>query len=149
MPAKRTMPTVSSFLAALPMDRRKEVERVRAVVKRHLPEGYQEAVSGKMLAYVVPLEKHRDTYNGHPLWYAAIASEKSYISLHLMPVYGSPAHAKRLADGFKAAGKKLNMGKACVRFQRADDLALDAIGEIVASIPMDRWIEHAKAARRR
>ncbi len=149
MAAKRPSPTVSSFLAALPADRRKEVERVREVVRQCLPDGYEEAVSGKMLAYVVPLEKYPDTYNGHPLWYAAIASEKSYLSLHLMPVYASPAHAKRLADGFKAAGKKLDMGKACVRFKTADDLALDTIGEIVASIPMEQWIAHAKTGRRR
>lgn len=97
----------------------------------------------------MPLIRYRDTYNGHPLWYVALASEKSYLSLHLMPVYGDSALAARLADGFKAAGKKLDMGKACIRFQTASDLALDTVGEIVASIPMDRWIKFAQAARRR
>jgi hypothetical protein len=99
--------------------------------------------------YQVPLARYSDTYNGHPLWYVALASEKSYLSLHLMPVYGDAARAQRLKEGFRAAGKKLDMGKACVHFKTADDLPLDVIGQVVASIPMDRWIEIAKAARRR
>jgi hypothetical protein len=122
---------------------------VRSVIRRHLPRGYEETVSKNMLAYQVPIERYSDTYNGQPLWYVALASEKSYLSLHLMPVYGSAALARKLTDGFKSAGKKLNMGKACVRFTSADDLALDAIGEIVAAVPMERWIAIARAARRR
>jgi hypothetical protein len=102
-----------------------------------------------MLVYQVPLERSGETYNGHPLWYVALASEKSYLSLHLMPVYGDRGLAERLAEGFRAVGKKLDMGKACIHFQRADDLALDVIGEIIAKIPLDRWVEIAQAARRR
>jgi hypothetical protein len=36
-----------------------------------------------------------------------------------------------------------------VHFTSADDLALDVIGDVVASTPMERWIAIAKAARRR
>ncbi len=140
---------VAEFLSNLPPDRRREVERVRSVVRRHLPAGYEEVVSKNMLVYQVPLEHYPDTYNGRPLWYVALASEKSYLSLHLMPVYGDKKLAKRLVDGFKAAGKDLDMGKACIRFKAADDLALDVVGQIVAAIPPDRWVEMAKAARRR
>jgi Domain of unknown function (DU1801) len=149
MAPKSQSTTVPEFLAQLAPDRRQEVERVRAEIRRHLPAGYEEAISRNMLVYQVPLGQYPDTYNGHPLWYVALASEKSYLSLHLMPVYGNDALAARLADGFTAAGKKLNMGKACIRFQTESDLALDAVGEIVASIPMDRWIKVAQAARRR
>ena len=78
-----------------------------------------------------------------PVWYAAIASQKSGISLHLMPVYWNRTLASRLADGFKAAGKKLDMGKACIRFKKAEDLDLDVIGEIVGSVTAERWIEIA------
>ena len=102
-----------------------------------------------MLVYQVPLERYPDTYNGHPLWYVAIASEKSYLSLHLLPVYGDSALARRLADGFRAAGKKLDMGKACIHFKTTDDLAIDVIADIVARIPPDRWVQIAQAARRR
>jgi hypothetical protein len=149
MARKTPSTTVADFLAELSAERRAAVERVWDVVRRNVPRGYEEAVSKNMIVYRVPLARHSDTYNGHPLWYVALASEKSYLSLHLMPVYGSPALAKQLADGFSAAGKKLNMGKACIRFKTADDLALDVIGEIVAKIPLERWVEIAQAARRR
>jgi hypothetical protein len=149
MAGKSPSPAVAGLLAALPADRRAQVERVRDVVRRNLPEGYEEAISRGMLVYQVPLERYPDTYNGHPLWYVALASEKSYLSLHLMPIYADRTAEKRLTDAFKAAGKKPNMGKACVRFKTADDLPLDAIGDLVASLPVERWIAIAKSARRR
>jgi hypothetical protein len=149
MPPSKSEPTVADFLAKLPASRRPEVERVRDVVRQHLPAGYEEAISRNMLVYQVPLARYADTYNGHPLWYVALASETSYLSLHLMPVYGDPEQARRLKDGFKAAGKKLDMGKACIHFKTADDLALDIIGQIVASTPLERWVQIAQAARRR
>jgi Domain of unknown function (DU1801) len=142
-------PAVSEFLTNLPPGRRADFERVRATIRSHLPEGYEEVISRKMLVYQVPLERYRETYNGHPLWYVALASEKSYLSLHLMPVYGDPALAQRLKEGFRAAGKRLDMGKACLHFKTANALALDVIGEIVAAMPVDRWVEIARSARRR
>jgi Domain of unknown function (DU1801) len=148
MPKNASSTTVSTFLASMPADRRREVERVRAVVRKHVPAGYEEVVSKNMLVYQVPLKRYPDTYNGKPLWYVALASEKSYLSLHLMPVYGSATLAKQLADGFRSAGKRLDMGKGCVHFKTADDLPLDVIGRIVATIPPDRWIEIAQAAKR-
>ena len=147
--AGQSSPAVSDFLAGLPAERRRELERVRNQVLRHLPAGYEEVVSKKMLVYQVPLEQYSDTDNGHSLWYVALASQKSYLSLHLMPVYGDKGLAARLADGFKAAGKKLDMGKACVRFKTADDLALDVVGQIVSAIPLDQWVAIARQARRR
>ena len=142
-------PTVTAFLSRLPTSRRKEVERVRTVIQRHLPAGYEEAISKNMLVYQVPLARYGETYNGQPLWYVALASEKSYLSLHLMSIYGDAAQAQRLKDGFRAAGKKLDMGKACIHFKSADDLPLDVIGAAVASMPVDWWIDIARAARRR
>jgi hypothetical protein len=138
----------ASFIAALPPPRRAEFERVRNVLRRGMPSGYEEVIIQNMLVYQVPLSRYRDTYNGRPLWYAALASQKSYLSLHLMPIYASPVLQKQLTDGFRAAGKKLDMGKACVRFQSADDLPLDVIEDIVAKIQVDRWIEIARSARR-
>jgi hypothetical protein len=118
--------------------------RVRDVVRKHLPKGFKEVVEGKIIAYQVPLE--RANHRGRPLWYAGLAAPKSYLTLHLMPVYASPALLKRLKAGFKAAGKRLDIGKACIRYQRAEDLDLDTIGEVVASVPLEKWIAIAAAA---
>jgi hypothetical protein len=147
--AARSSPTVAKFLAQVPVGQRRELERVQGVIQRFLPPGYEEAISKSMLVYQVPLTRYSDTYNGHPLWYLALAAGKSYCSLHLMSIYSDPVQAQRLKDGFRAAGTKLDMGKACIRFKRADDLPLDVIGAIVASTPVERWVQIAQAARRR
>ena len=151
--AKRKAPasagTAEELLGQLPAERRSEIARVRDVILRHLPKGYREVAHKGMLIYEVPLERYGDTYNGHALWYAALAAPKSYLTLHLMGAYGSPALRDRLVAGFKAARKKLDMGKACIRFHAADDLALDVIGEVVAALPLEEWVAIAKAARRR
>ena len=138
--------TVDTLLASLPDDRRREVAPVLDVIRRRLPGGYVESAASGMISWTVPLSVYPDTNNKQPLWYAALAVNKSSLSLHLMPVYADATQERKLRDAFAAAGKRLDMGKACVRFQRADQLELDAIGDIIASVPMERWIEIAKAA---
>ena len=118
-------------------------------MRRNLPAGYEEAVVKGMVVWQVPLARYPDTYNGHALWYAALAAQKNYLSLYLMNAYGEPAVARRLQEGFRAAGKKLDMGKSCVRFRAADDLALGTVAEVIASTPLERWVAVAKAAHRR
>lgn len=137
----------SSVLERLPGDRRASMARVLEVIRAHLPPGYEEATASGMIVHQVPLSRYADTYNGQPLWYCAVGSHKNYMSLYLMPAYGSAALAQRLRDGFRAAGKKLDMGKSCIRFHSPDDLALDVIGEIVGAVPLERWVAIAQAAR--
>jgi hypothetical protein len=124
-------------------------KRVRAAIRRALPEGYEEAVTGTLITYQVPLATYPDTYNKQPLWLAALGAPKTTLTLHLMPVYASDVLLERLQDGFRAAGKRLDMGKACIHFRRADDLALDCISEIVNAMPVAKWVESARAARKR
>lgn len=141
--------SVADLLDGLPAARRGPFTRVRELIRAHLPAGYEEEVSGRMLCYQVPLAAFPDTRNKRPLWYVALASEKSYLSLHLMSVYADPRQLAKLKAGFQKAGKKLDMGKACVHFQQADDLPLDLIGELIGAIPMDEWIAITKQAWKR
>jgi hypothetical protein len=146
---KPTAKTPAAYLAQLPAARRAELARVRRVVRKHLPPGYAETLRSGMIVYEVPLKRYPDTYHGHPLWYAALAAQKNYLTPHLLAAYGNAALRRRLTEGFRTAGKRLNMGKACIRFQAADDLALDAVAEVVASTPLERFVAVAQAARRR
>lgn len=123
--------------------------KLRTLIRKHLPKGYEEAVVKGMLVYQVPLSQYPDTYNGHASWYVALASQKTYLSLYLMGAYGDAGLHRRLVDGFAKAGKKLDMGKSCIHFQKAEDLALPVIAELVAAVPMARWIAMARAARTR
>jgi hypothetical protein len=99
-----------------------------------------------VITYEVPLEKHPDTYNKKPLCYAALASQKNYCAVYLM---SSVANDRILKDAFRKAGKKLDMGKSCIRFRKLDDLPLDAIGSIIASTTPDQFIAIMEAARSR
>ena len=59
-----------------------------------------------------------------------------------MSAYGHPPHKKALRDGFEAAGKKLDMGKACIRFKKLDDLPLEVIGKAIARAPIKEFVSH-------
>jgi hypothetical protein len=139
--------TVEEYLALLPAERQAALRVVREVILKNLPKGYEEAMSAGMIAYQVPLAILPRTYNGQPLWYAALASEKSYMTVHLMTVYGDKRTEMWLRERFKAAGKKLDMGKACVHFRKLDDLPLEVIGEAIARVPMERYVQAYEASR--
>ena len=141
--------TVADYMAELPADRRKTIAAVRAIVRKNLPKGYKESVGYGMICYNVPLSTYPDTYNGQPLCYAALAAQKNYCALYLMNVYGDTPTAAAFKDGFKKAGKKLDMGKCCVRFKTPDDLPLDVIGKTVAATPMKAFIEKYEKARKK
>ena len=141
--------TPEEYVAALPAERAGHIAQLRELILRHLPEGYAETMDFGMIAYVIPLETYPDTYNGHPLMYAALASQKRHISLYLMNVYGDEESQRWFADGFAAAGKKLDMGKACVRFRKPDDLPLDVIAEAIARTPAAEYVAAYEASRAR
>lgn len=138
--------TVKDYLASLPADRREAVSTLREFVNRHLPKGYREAMGYGMITWSVPLEVCPDTYNGQPLAYAALASQKQAMSLYLMSVYGDPATEKAFRAAFAKAGKKPDMGKSCVRFRSLDALHLPAIADAIASCPMAEFVKRARAA---
>ena len=142
-----TPETVEEYISGLSPERAEAIGQLRKLIRENLPEGYAEALDFGMIAYVIPLETYPDTYNGHPLMYAALASQKRHMSLYLMNVYGDEGTARWFTEGFEAAGKKLDMGKACVRFKKLDDLPLDLIGQAIARTTVAEYIEGYEASR--
>ncbi|MGZ8413615.1 MAG: DUF1801 domain-containing protein [Gemmatirosa sp.] len=141
--------TVEAYLAELPEDRRAVVSAARDLVLRHLPAGYQEAMGFGMICYNVPLSDYPDTYNKQPLCYAALAAQKRHYALYLTNVYGDSPEERRLREAFAARGLKLDMGKSCLRFKKLEDLALDAVGDVVASTPPAAFIARYEESRRK
>ena len=139
--------TVDEYIAALPDDRREAVEAVRKVVRDNLPDGYREGMQFGMIGWYVPLERFPDTYNGQPLGLAGLANQRNYMSLYLNTVYGDPSTERWFRDRYAASGKKLNMGKSCVRFRNLEELPLDVIGETIARADVDRYIAGYEAIR--
>ncbi|MDH3682978.1 MAG: DUF1801 domain-containing protein [Acidimicrobiia bacterium] len=139
--------TVEDYLAELPDDRRDAIAEVRDVVLDNLPDGYVESMNWGMISYEVPLETFPDTYNGKPLGYAALASQKNYMAIYLNNVYGDANIEDWFRTQYEATGKKLDMGKSCVRFKTLDQLPLDLIGEVIAMTPVDEFLERYRQAR--
>ena len=139
--------TVADYLAELPADRRAEIERVRDLINSALPDGYREGIGYGMIGWVIPLERYPDTYNKQPLAYAGLAAQKNYNSLYLTCAYASKERTEKLKAAFAQAGKKLDMGKSCIRFKEADDLALDAIRDEISSTTPEQFIRIYEDAR--
>lgn len=142
-------PTPEAYIAELEPERAAFVSRLRDLVNANLPDGYVERMSWGMIGWELPLETHPNTYNGQPLVYAALAAQKNHTALYLNCVYASEARTERLKARWAAAGKKLDMGKSCLRFKRPDDVAEDVLAETIRSIPVDRFIAEHEAGRGR
>lgn len=141
--------TPAAYLASLTPERRKVIAAVRDVIKKRLPKGYVETMNWGMLAYEVPLSRYRDTYNKQPLMYLALAAQTNNYAFYMTGVSNDKALMDRLAAAYKAAGRKLDMGKSCLRFKSLDELPLDVIGDIVASTTVERRIEVEEARQKK
>jgi hypothetical protein len=139
--------TVEEYLAELPDDRRATVTAVRDTVNARLPAGFAEGMQYGMISWTVPLERYPNTYNGQPLSLVALANQKRHMALYLMGVYGDPAEAAWFKGRWQATGKKLDMGKSCVRFRKLDDVPLDVVGDAVARVTVDDFIAQYEASR--
>lgn len=146
MPAKPT--TVEAYLASLSADRRAAIQAVRQVILENLDEDYEEGMQYGMIGYYVPHRVYPAGYHcdpRQPLPLAALGSQKNHISLHLMCLYGGGEILKWFEDSWKRSGRKLDMGKCCVRFKRIEDAALDVIGEAIRRVPAKKYIAHCEA----
>lgn len=147
--ASTSAETVEAYLDELPPDRRAVISTVRDTIRKKLPKGYRETMNWGMITYELPLERYPDTYNGQPLMYAALAAQKNHYAVYLTGLYQDPEDEKRFRAEFAKAGKKLDMGKSCVRFRKLEDLPLDVIGRTIASTPPEKFISRYEASRKR
>jgi Domain of unknown function (DU1801) len=152
-----TARSVQEYLAELPEERRKAIAAVRDVILRNLDSDYEEGMSYGMIGYYVPHRVYQAGYHCDPklpLPFAALASQKRYMALYLMSVYcgcgeSDPA-GKRAAwfrDEWAKTGKKLDMGKSCIRFTKLEDLALGVIGKAIKRVPAKTLIRYYEASR--
>ncbi len=141
--------TVADYLAELAPDRRAAIEAVRRTILANLPDGFEEGMWFGMIGYYVPLARYPDTYNGQPLGVAALASQKNAMSLYLMNVYGDPETERWFVEEYRKTGKRLDMGKSCVRFATLDALPLELVGRAIARTSVEAFLatyERSRAA---
>jgi hypothetical protein len=144
--------TVAAYLASVPVERRAELSAVRRVIKRSLPKGYAETMQYGMISYVVPLKRYPAGYLGKKgvgLPYVCLAAQKNYLALYLLNLYSDPKTVRWFKSEWAKSKKKLDMGKSCLRFRTADELALDVIAETIAKTPVKAFIERYERVRGR
>ncbi|MGH9418633.1 MAG: DUF1801 domain-containing protein [Thermoanaerobaculia bacterium] len=144
--------TVREYLKELPDDRRKAIEAVRKVILANLDKEYEEGMSYGMIGYFVPHSVYPPGYHTNPkqgLPFAALASQKNYMSVYVMGLYAGSALARWFQEAWAKTGKKLDAGKACIRFKKVDDLALDVLGEAIKRMPAKTYIAAYEKARLR
>jgi uncharacterized protein YdhG (YjbR/CyaY superfamily) len=139
--------TVEQYINELPEGPRDQIQAIRKVILENLPEGYEEVMNWGMITYQVPLATYPDTYNGKPLMYAALASQKNHMAVYLSGIYSSETRRESFESKYKATGKRYDVGKSCVRFRKLDDLPLPLIGETIASMGVDTFIRQYEDAR--
>jgi hypothetical protein len=137
-----------AYLAELSAERRQEIAVVRDLILAHLPVGYEEAMRWGMLSYEIPLRLYPHAYNRQPLNYIGLAAQKQKNSLYLMGVYADPAALQDLLEAYARSGLKADMGKSCLRFRKAQDLPLEKIGELIGSVPPEKFIAMYEKSRR-
>ena len=141
--------TVKEYISELPEERINDIKAVRNLIIENLPKGYVETMQYGMITYVIPIDRYPNTYNGLPLGYISLASQKNYMALYLMNVYSNKEIESNFKNRYIASGKKLDMGKSCVRFKKLKDLPLDLIGETIAMTSVDDFISVYEKSRNR
>jgi len=140
--------SVNEYLNEIPPERKRELSIVRAQIIKSLNKGFSEAMNWGMISYEVPLKTFAETYNGKPLMFAALASQKDHMALYLTTVYADPEINKWFRYKFEESGHKLDMGDSCIRFKSASDLPLDVISEIISRTNVDEFVAYFKRKRK-
>ena len=135
---------VEEYLAALPEDRREAITAIREVILKNLPKGYEEGMQWGMPSYFVPLSAYPSGYNcqpDQPLPFVGFASQKNHMVFYGFCIYMDEELKNRFVADWKKTGKKLDMGKSCVRFKKLEDVPLKVIGDAVKRVPMKKYIK--------
>ena len=142
---KITADSPTGYIAQLPEDRKGPIQKLRSIILKNLPEGFEETMSYGMIGYVVPHSVYPAGYHCDPklpLPFMNVASQKNYIAVYHSGIYAD----KNLLDWFvqeypKHCKRKLDMGKSCIRFKYMDDIPYDLIGELSTKMGATEWIE--------
>ena len=143
VPMQSKAKTVKEYLASLPADRRKAISAVRAVIRKNLDKTYEEGMQYGAIGYYVPHRVYPHGYHcdpKQPLPFAGLGWQKNHMSFGMMCHYSDAAEDKWFRTAWAKTGKKLDMGKCCVRFRKVEDVPLEVIGQAIKRVPAKKYI---------
>ncbi len=137
--------TVDQYIAELPEDRQKAISTLRKEIKKNMPKGFKEMMNYGMMGWAVPHSLYPEGYHckpEDPLPFMGLASQKNFIAVYHMGIYADPKLLKWFTDEHaKVSPKKLDMGKSCIRYKKAEDIPYKLIGELASKITPQDWIK--------
>lgn len=145
--------TVDQYIAELPEERQKVISQLRKQIKKNLPKGFKECMGYGMIGYVIPHSLYPAGYHCNPkdpVPFMNLASQKNFVAVYSMAVYGDPKLLKWLTEEYAKAGVgKLDMGKSCIRFKNMDKIPYDLIGQLASKITPKQWLEFYEKAKKK
>ena len=149
--------TPQEYVSKLPEERKAAIKKLRAIIRKNLPEGFKETMNYGMIGYVVPHTIYPDGYHCDPklpLPFMNIASQKNFIAVYHMGIYSDPKLMKWFTTEYpKHTKQKLDMGKSCIRFKKTDQIPYDLIGKLASKVSPKEWIntyeKHVRGARKK
>lgn len=135
--------TVDQYIAELPEDRRTAIQAIRETILKNLPKGIEEGMQYGMIGFFVPHSVYPSGYHcdrKQPLPFASLASQKNYMALYLCGVYQNSETAEWFAKEWTKDGRKLDMGKACIRFKKLEDVPLDVVASVISRQSVEKYI---------
>ena len=139
--------TVTDYIDNLPIARKLAISKVRNIILSNLPKGIEEVMNWGMISYQVPIKTYPNTYNGQPLMYAALASQKNHMAVYLSGIYSDEKLRIKFIEDYQLTGKKSDLGKSCVRFRKIEDIPLELIGSAISALDVNSFIELYNDAR--
>ena len=136
--------TVAAYLDELEPDRRRVIRALRRCVRAHIAKGFTEVMNWGMISYDIPLEKSGKTYNGKPLMFAAIGAQKHHVGLYLCGLYCKADRKAAFEAAYTASGRKLDMGKSCLRIRHKDQIDPDSIAQALSAVTVEEFIEASR-----
>ena len=137
--------TVQDYIQSLPEDRQSAITKLCSIVKKNLPKGFEECISYGMIGYSVPHSLYPKGYHCDPkiaLPFLSIASQKNFIAIYHMGIYADPTLLNWFTQEYPKHSKgKLDMGKSCIRFKKADQIPFELIAELATKMTAKQWIE--------
>ena len=137
--------TPEQYLNQLPQERKQVMTKLRDIILKNLPKGFEECISYGMLGYVVPHSMYPEGYHVNPslpLPFINLASQKNNISLYHSGIYSDPQLMQWFVNEYpKHASNKLDMGKSCIRFKNIEKRPFDLIAQLCAKMTPQLWTE--------
>lgn len=112
--------TITEFISAQPAERQELLSQLHEIIIQK---------DKTVTPIIAPMMgKEMIIYNAPGSFKYGLASVKNYMSLHVLPMYGSPV----LYEKYKALLKHAGFQKGCINFKNKNEMPLKIVKDLIA-----------------